>query len=91
MPPRLQLDLTEAEQQELVRERAAALLKVHAGQSARAVARAGLLRPRRCETVVRWVRGYQAAGVASFAIRPGRGRKPAFSPPGTDRGRPAPA
>ncbi len=63
-----------------VRERAAAILKVAAGQSLRAVARAGLLRPRRRETVAAWVQRYLAEGVAGLRIRPGRGRKPAFSP-----------
>ena len=64
-----------------VREKAAAILKVAAGQSLRAVARAGLLRPRRRETVAVWVRRYLAEGVAGLRVRPGRGRKPAFSPP----------
>jgi transposase len=100
MPARLRLDLTTEQQRELarlrdtapkphVRERAAALLKVHAGWSARAVACHGLLRSRRRETVARWVHDYQTDGVASFAIRPGRGRKPAFSPAGPRRRRPA--
>jgi len=64
-----------------VREKAAAVLKVAAGQSARAVARAGLLRPRRRETVAARVRRYLAEGAAGRRVRPGRGRTPAFSPP----------
>ena len=63
-----------------VRERAAAVLKVAAGASARAVARGGLLRPRRRETVAGWVARYLAGGVAGLLVAPGRGRKPAFSP-----------
>lgn len=63
-----------------VRERAAALLKVADGQSAAGVARAGLLRPRQAETVHRWLARYRAEGAAGLADRPGRGRKPAFSP-----------
>ena len=63
-----------------LREKAAAVLKVADGASLRAVARAGLLRPRRVETIARWVRAYQTDGPAAFAVRAGRGRKPAFSP-----------
>jgi hypothetical protein len=63
-----------------VRERAAALLKIADGQSAASVARTGLLRPRKPATVWRWLRRYRAEGVAGLADRPGRGRKPAFSP-----------
>jgi hypothetical protein len=72
------------------RERAAALLKIAAGASATAVARRGLLRPRRPETVYQWVQRFTAHGVAGLlTIRPGRGRKPAFSPcgPGGDPAR----
>jgi transposase len=63
-----------------LRERAAAILKVAAGQSVRAVARSGLFRPRHHDTVGAWVQRYQADGVDGLQIRPGRGRKPAFSP-----------
>lgn len=64
-----------------MREQAAAILKVAAGQSLRAVARAGLLRPRRRETIATWVRRDLAEGTAGLRVRPGRGRKPAFPPP----------
>jgi transposase len=85
------LTLTPAQRDELValrdtgpkphlRERAAALLKVADGQSAAAVARAGLLRPRKPATVYRWLRRFRAEGAAGLRDRPGRGRKPAFSP-----------
>ena len=69
-----------------IREKAAAILKVAAGQSLRAVARAGLLRPRRRETVARWVRQYLAEGPPGLRVRPGRGRKPAFFPPPAGNG-----
>ena len=62
------------------RERAAALLKVAEGLPVPQVARAGLLRPRRPATLYRWVRRFRQEGLASLSIRPGRGRKPAFSP-----------
>lgn len=64
-----------------LRERAAALLKIAAGQSAAQVARGGLLRARHPETICAWVQRYRIEGLAGLTIRPGRGRKPAFSPP----------
>lgn len=85
------LDLSAAERDELValrdtaprpylRERAAAVLKIGEGAIAAEVARTGLLRPREPDTVYRWLRRYRAEGSAGLSIRPGRGRKPAFSP-----------
>ena len=46
-----------------LRERCAALLKVAAGQSAHAVARHGLLRPRDPDTVYGWLTLYEEAGI----------------------------
>jgi hypothetical protein len=69
-----------------LREKAAAILKVAAGQSLRAVARSGLLRRHRHETIATWVRRYLAEGAAGLRVRPGRGRKPAFFPPHPGRG-----
>lgn len=63
-----------------IRERAAAILKVHDGASARQVGREGLLRPRRHGTVCGWLHRYQQEGASGLGIRAGRGRKPAFSP-----------
>ncbi len=63
-----------------LRERAAAVLKVADGVPAAVVARERLLRPRRPDTVYAWLDRFEAGGVAGLAIRPGRGRKPAFSP-----------
>jgi transposase len=85
------LILTPAQVEELValrataakpylRERAAALLKIAAGQSAAQVARSELLRPRQPDTIYRWLARYRAEGLAGLHDRPGRGRKPAFSP-----------
>ena len=85
------LALTTAQRRELValrdtapepylRERAAALLKVADGVPPARVARTGLLRPRRPDTVYAWLARYRAEGAAGLRIRPGRGRKPAFSP-----------
>jgi len=69
-----------------LRERAAGILKVAAGASAAAVARGGLLRARHPDTVRAWLERYRAEGKAGLLIRPGRGRKPAFSPPLPGRG-----
>lgn len=63
-----------------LRERAAALLKVADGMAAAAVARRGLLRRRQPDTVYLWLDRFQADGLPGLFIRPGRGRKPAFSP-----------
>jgi hypothetical protein len=70
------------------RERAAALLKVADGSSPAQVAGEGLLRRRKRTTVYTWVRRFRQEGWAALVIRPGRGRKPAFSPglPATDPG-----
>ncbi len=63
-----------------IREKAAAILKIAAGESGREVALHGLLRPRQPDTVYSWVRRYQAEGMAGLLVKSGRGRKPAFSP-----------
>jgi transposase len=90
MPKLITICLTE-EQQELLeqirdtdkrpymRERAAALLKIAGGMPGRQVALKGLYRPRKPDTVYDWVKGYQAEGIAGLPIKPGRGRKPAYS------------
>jgi len=92
------LALTETEEQELIRlrdhapkpylrERAAALLKVADGQSAASVARHGLLRSRKPDTIYSWLDRFLIDGIDGLAIQSGRGRKPAFSPlrPRTER------
>lgn len=63
-----------------LRERAAALLKVADGHPAAQVARDGLLRARDPDTLYTWLNRYRDEGEAGLTIRPGRGRKPAFSP-----------
>lgn len=91
MPNPIQLNLTESQRLELeqirdhhqkpyLRERAAALLKIAGGQSARAVALNGLHKARDPDSVYAWIRRFQAEGVAGLYIRKGRGRKAAFSP-----------
>ena len=91
MPNPLTLELTDAQRAELedvrdhhpkpyMRERAAAILKIAGGVSGREVARHRLLRPHWPDTIYEWVKRHQAQGIAGLKIRPGRGRKPAFSP-----------
>lgn len=91
MPKPLQINLSQAERDELeqlrdkgakayLRERAAAILKVADGMSASQVAHHGLLKQRQYQTVCDWVRRYQAKGIAGLFMDQGRGRKPAFSP-----------
>ena len=91
MPAPRQLVLSEQQRHALLRmrdldpkpyrrERAAALLKVADGTPAAQVARHGLLRRRKPDTLYAWLDRFQEAGIAGLALRPGRGRKPAFSP-----------
>jgi transposase len=95
MPKALQLVLTASQREELIRtrdqhpkaylrEKAAALLKISDGQSARQVATRGLLKERDPETVSEWVSGYKQKGLAGLRVKAGRGRKPAFSPTASD-------
>ncbi|NDJ23712.1 helix-turn-helix domain-containing protein [Nostoc sp. B(2019)] len=63
-----------------MRERAAALLKVADGYSGRQVAMNLLLKRRQADTIYKWIKRYQAQGIAGLQNQPGRGRKPAFFP-----------
>jgi transposase len=63
-----------------MRERATAILKIAEGQSGRQVAQTGLLKRRHKTTVYEWVERYEAEGIDGLTLRPGRGRKPSFSP-----------
>jgi len=91
MPGPYKLELTAEQQAELewvrdhhgkphVRERAAGILKVAKGESMRQVALRGLLKRRRPETVRDWIDSYLAEGLDGLRVKPGRGRKPSFSP-----------
>lgn len=55
-----------------MRERAAALLKISAGNSANAVAQHGLLKEREPDTVYAWLDRYEAAGLLGLVQRPRR-------------------
>lgn len=79
-------DLRDHAEKPYLRERAAALLKVANGDSARAVADHGLLKKRWHHTLDIWVNRYQEEGIEGLKIKPGRGRKPAFSPSTQKRG-----
>lgn len=89
MPKKLTLTLEPEQQLELVqardkhprpyiRERAAALLKVAAGQHYEDVAAAGLLTSYCRQSVASWIKRYQAEGLSGLWVRKGRGRKPVF-------------
>lgn len=91
MPKRRYFNPTEEEKTELeavrdkypkayVRERAAALLKIAAGQSPHQVALEGLFKRRDPDTIYSWLERYEAEGIDGLLVREGRGRKPAFSP-----------
>lgn len=64
-----------------LRERAAAILKIADGTPAAVVARDGLLRPRHADTVYDWLDRFETEGIEGLYIEPGRGRKPAATPP----------
>ena len=89
MPKVFKLILTAEQEEELetardhhekpyVREKAAGILKVSEGQSIRQVARHGLLKPRRPQTVKDWINRFLEGGVRGLLVRKGRGRKTAF-------------
>jgi transposase len=91
MPGKLNIELTEKQKIELLdvrdhdpkpymRERAAAILKIASGYSGRDTALNRLNRPHWQDTVYEWVKRYQASGIEGLKIKPGRGRKPSFSP-----------
>ncbi len=91
MPGRLQLTLTPEQERQLrnvrdhapepyLRERAAAILKIAEGCSGREVALHRLNQPHWQDTIYEWVQRFLRDGVEGLKIRPGRGRKPAFSP-----------
>jgi hypothetical protein len=52
-----------------IRERCAALLKIATGQSAYAVARGGLLKPRDPDTVYEWLNWYEQNGLDGILSR----------------------
>ncbi|NOZ73215.1 MAG: helix-turn-helix domain-containing protein [Chloroflexi bacterium] len=91
MPRRLEITLTNKQRFELegardrhekayIRERAAAILKIAEGMAGSQVARQGLLKRRQPDTIYTWVRRWKDGGLDGLLIKPGRGRKPAFSP-----------
>ncbi len=90
MPKLITICLLEEQQEQLeqirdtdkrpyMRERSAAMLKISEGISPRQVALNGLHKSRQPDTVYDWVARYQAEGIAGLPIKPGRGRKPAYS------------
>jgi transposase len=91
MPRIMRIELSENQKQELqktrdhaqaayLRERAAAILKVAAGQTITEVAAQGLLKVRKHETLREWLNRYLEEGLKGLRIKTGRGRKAVFSP-----------
>jgi transposase len=66
--------------QPYLRERAAILLKIAAGQSIRQAAATGGRKTHHHDSVCGWVARYQTEGLAGLLVRTGRGRKPASFP-----------
>ena len=66
-----------------LREKAAALLKIAAGQKVEEVARSGLLKVRKADTVRGWMKDYQRGGLGALYQQPRRGR--VFSPRADER------
>ena len=64
-----------------MRERAGAILKLHAGMSGVEIAASGLLRRRRKNTVYEWIHRYNIEGINGLVIKNGRGCKSSFFPP----------
>lgn len=91
MPAKRELRLRENEETTLeemrdhhpkayLRERAAGLLKIARGYSINWVAKQGLLKQHRWETVAGWLNAYLADGLGGLYIGEGRGRKPSYEP-----------
>ena len=74
------LDLRDHSPKPYVRERAAAILKSADGVTIMEIAAKRLLRKRDPDTVRRWLQRFSEEGIAGLTIKPGAGRKPAFSP-----------
>ena len=86
MARRRTLELSDSQRQDLryyrdhdplpfVRERCAAIVKIADGQSAHAVARHGLLKPRDPDTVYSWLAHYQDQGLAGLRGYPQGGSR----------------
>jgi hypothetical protein len=58
-----------------LRERASALLKIADGMATYAVARHGLLKRRKADTVYAWLNAYQQYGLAGLYQKPRRQRR----------------
>ncbi|MBK7217548.1 MAG: hypothetical protein IPH95_10955 [Candidatus Promineofilum sp.] len=61
-----------------MREKAAALLKVAAGQSPHAVAKQGVLKTRDPDTVYRWLNRYLGGGIDGWLVKPGEAARQLF-------------
>jgi len=66
-------DLRDHADKPYLRERAAAILKIADGESPAAVARSGLLKRRKPDTVYGWLNRYEAEGIQAAGPRPALG------------------
>ena len=66
--------------QSYIRERAAAILKIASGMSPHKVAKQGLLKKRKPDTVYDWLRRFREQGTDGLFQKSGRGRKPSYAP-----------
>ena len=92
MPKRYVIELSDKERGKLanwvknppkayLRQRARAILLVADGEPLYKVASHSRIRKHR-KTITRWVQGYLSKGLEGLKVKPGQGRKPAFSPSG---------
>jgi hypothetical protein len=90
MAKRMHIELTEEQRKQLeswvrnppkpyLRDRARAILRIADGEPIYKVART-LRTPVHRDTVSNWVKRFLAEGREGLKIKPGRGRKPVFSP-----------
>lgn len=73
-------ELRDNGKQSYLRERAAAMLKIASGMSPHKVAKSGLLKIRKPDTVYLWLSRFREQGIPGLTQKSGRGRKPAFAP-----------
>lgn len=74
------IDMRDRAEKPYLRERASAILQVAAGHAASWVARCGLLKERKPDTIYSWLNRYEEEGVSGLHNRPRCGRPAAFEP-----------
>lgn len=74
------IDMRDYAKKPYLRERASAILQVATGRSASWVARCGLLKERKPDTIYSWLNRYEDKGISGLHNRPRCGRPAAFEP-----------